>query len=173
MRRSILVAGAAAAFALVPAGAAQATAFSGQCSISGTATFSPALTAPIAETDFSFSGGGSCTGRVDNVNVSGEPVTAAVSGNGPLSCLGGFSTGAVGTLSFPQQGGKSLRFTLDLAAAGSQVALHVAGTTAGTAGGRASFLEHAGPDTAAACAGAGAQSLDFDALVQTVTVLKG
>jgi hypothetical protein len=174
MRRALsLTIFCATAIALAPAASASAiTSFNGQCDLSGTSAFAPALAVTPLERGYDFAGTGTCTGTLDGTAVDGAAVSATVSGSGTLSCLGSSSSGGAGVLTFTDLG-KSLGFRLDLAGAGSEVALHVRGNNGGDGVGRASFLAGAGPETAAACAGAGAQALDFSASLRSLTVLKG
>jgi hypothetical protein len=149
------------ALVLVPVASAGAATVSGQCTIAGTASFSPnGLTATPQTLTYSFGGNGTCTGTLNGTPIISAPVSANATGSGTLSCAAAVSTGGTGTLSFPNQG-VSVGFHIDLVGVGSEVALSITGNTGGNGTGRASFGSNAA--RAAECASpTGVNNLGFD-----------
>jgi hypothetical protein len=149
------------ALVLVPVTSASAATVSGQCTIAGTASFSPnGLTATPQALTYSFGGNGTCTGTLNGTPIISAPVSASATGSGTLSCAAAVSTGGTGTLTFPSQG-VTIGFGLDLVGAGSEVALAITGNGGGNGTGRASFGSNA--TRAAECTSpTGVNNLGFD-----------
>ena len=128
------------ALVLAPVGSASAAnTVSGECTISGSAAFSPnGLTATPSTLTYNFGGTGTCSGTLNGAPITNAPVSASASGTGTLSCAAAASTGGTGTLTFPSQG-VTIGFGINLAGAGSEVAFTLTGNGGGAGAGHATF----------------------------------
>jgi hypothetical protein len=143
------------------------------CDVYGTATFDEALTGTPGANTYHFlssatgPGGATtaCSGELNGVRVTKAPVVARVDGSGTLSCAVSQASGAPGTLTFVGTG-QTLKFTLDIVGAASEVLLSVKGEKSGSGSGQATFRNDpdAAPDKAVAtCGDQGFRALDFSA----------
>lgn len=143
-----------------------ADSFTGVCTLSGTATLAPPITAVPGSGGFSFQtnnkllGGAAnlCTGMLNNVQVTNAVASATASGMGTLGCSVSLAMNGTGTLTIA---GTPIDFkNLTIVGTGPQVTLALNGNVSGNATGQASFAT----DTTAAgkcAAAAGAGTLDF------------
>lgn len=156
MKRVLVACAAFAAFALIPvASASAANTVSGECLLSGTATFGSPLGPVPGSNSFNFSGSGTCSGTLNGAAITNAAASASASGTGTLGCSASEGTGT-GTLTV---NGTPVGFTLTLAGTVSEVELLISGASSGDAVGHATFAT--GGTAGAACATGGASSLPF------------
>lgn len=119
--------------------AALADEFTGVCTLSGTATLAPGLSALPKTASFSFNtDGGSmnrCSGLLNGVTVNNVVASAVATGTGSLSCSASQGTGT-GTLTI---NGVPVGFWLTIVGTGPNVTLVIQGNVAGKGAGEASF----------------------------------
>lgn len=134
MKTSIVISAAALA-AIAPDAAA--TTFSGSCVAAGVVTMSSPVGYVPAMAGMDFVSQGNCTGTLDGKPVEGIRASGRSIGvPGPLSCLGGQSSGAT-TLRFHRKGRDAvLRMRFDDVAALTEAAFTLRGETSGIAVGR-------------------------------------
>jgi hypothetical protein len=141
MRRILLMLPLAlVAFALAPVAAASAAnTVSGECTVSGSASFTPnGLQGTPQTLGYNFSGTGTCSGTLNGTPITNAPVSANASGSGTLSCAGAVSTGGTGSIAFTGQG-VTVGFGIDLVGTGSEVEFVLTGNGGGAGVGHATF----------------------------------
>jgi hypothetical protein len=125
------------AFAL--AAATSANTVSGECTVSGSASFTPnGLQGTPQTLGYNFSGTGTCSGTLNGTPITNAPVSANASGSGTLSCAGAVSTGGTGSIAFTGQG-VTVGFGIDLVGTCSEVEFVLTGNGGGAGVGHATF----------------------------------
>jgi hypothetical protein len=142
MRRLLLVLPLALAVLALSAASASAATVSGECTVSGSADFSPnGLQATPQSLFYTFNGTGTCSGTLDGAVITNAPVSATATGGGTLSCAGAVSAGGTGSITFPNQG-VTIRFGISLVGAGSEVGFALTGNSGGAGAGHATFASN-------------------------------
>ena len=175
MKRLLLLAGLSlAGLGAVPA-VASAHTLTGECKVTGTATFDPNLMGQSQTGSFDFQSGSpgkdftgqdvpdgtTCNGTIDGKQYNG-PVTVHVAGTGQLSCAQSSGMNAEGAITFPD--GVSVPFKMDFTGIATEVNLTIKSDDGSEAGsGSASFAKYAGPQTLADCNTGGVHQLGFEA----------
>jgi hypothetical protein len=151
--------------------AAADIAFTGECNqVKGFANLAKALTSSPRDNTYSFFGSGSCSGTLNGEAIAATPISITLQGGGMLSCAS-TASGSPGTGSITFTRGTAdpkddviLPFTLKFTGTATELKLDLVGLTAGTATGRASFLNDlTSPLSLATCAGIANPQLPFNA----------
>lgn len=159
--------------ATAPAASAETATFSGTCAITGVSTFDPPLTGTHQTINYDFKSGPpadgaqdgtKCSGTLNGKSVTDVPVTAAVAGQGDLSCSSGESLApGQGAIVFPD--GSTFDFDFTFMAIATEVDFEAAFANGTSTTGHASFAHYAPPTSVFDCspAGSGIKALGFDA----------
>jgi hypothetical protein len=157
--------------ALAPGSAAAPTkklhSFAGSCSLQGTSTQDPPLTNTQQRVRFSADFSGTCTGTLDDRNVSNAAVTAHNAGRADASCLQA-RTIEPGEGASRFADGTTIRYTFEFTFVFTEGDVTFHGRRSGLAHGHLSFLtDRTPPDTASKCAGEGVAEAPLDATLTT------
>ena len=180
MTRFLLAMLAALVVLAAPATAVAAeNSFEGTCDpIEGAAKFDQPLTMTEADNGYHFTGTGTCSGKLNGVEVEDAPITAKVDGTFKGSCEGSESTNeGPGSLVFTRGTPDAaddvvITFTMTFTGQASEIEFKLEGTKSGEADGHASFLTtRTPPDVLIKCAGSGNSELPFDASSETSSPL--
>jgi uncharacterized membrane protein YgcG len=161
---------------IASASAADNTFANPNCNVYGTATFDKNLTSTREDNGYHFKSSATgakagqvtaCSGTVNGVAITNQPVKVQVDGRGMLSCAQSQGTDAAGYVTFLGNN-LTLPFKLDIVGVATEVALTVKGVKSGSDNGHASFINDPqlmDPANASACGpgGTGYNALTFEA----------
>lgn len=154
----------------------RANSFSGNCSLSGSVSFTPPMTTSPQPVDQSAHASGTCSGtfvdrRGHTHQLSGAPVSYAGSEHGDSASCGGGTDSGSGSLAFPDG---TIRFTISEARGAAVVNASLSGAAGGSARALAAPSQSQDPlGTLQQCAGAGLAQANIDIHAQTTPTISG